>query len=46
MNSSFVSFTKLVESRNLETYVDEVGNLIIRKNATQGKEHVSGVILQ
>ncbi|EPZ4377030.1 aminoacyl-histidine dipeptidase, partial [Acinetobacter baumannii] len=34
------------ESRNLETYVDEVGNLIIRKNATLGKEHVSGVILQ
>lgn len=34
------------ESRNLETYVDEVGNLIIRKNATAGKEHVSGVILQ
>lgn len=34
------------ESRNLETYVDEVGNLIIRKNATAGKEHVSGIILQ
>ncbi|EPL5293548.1 aminoacyl-histidine dipeptidase, partial [Acinetobacter baumannii] len=34
------------ESRNLETYVDEVGNLIIRKDATAGKEHVSGVILQ
>ncbi|EXT71757.1 xaa-His dipeptidase family protein [Acinetobacter sp. 25977_10] len=34
------------ESRNLETYVDEVGNLIIRKDATTGKEHVSGVILQ
>lgn len=34
------------ESRNLETYVDEVGNLIIRKNATTGKEHVPGVILQ
>ncbi|MGE8608768.1 MAG: aminoacyl-histidine dipeptidase, partial [Acinetobacter baumannii] len=34
------------ESRNLETYVDEVGNLIIRKNATLGKEHVPGVILQ
>ncbi|MGP4882719.1 hypothetical protein ACTXQV_65940, partial [Klebsiella pneumoniae] len=29
------------ESRNLETYVDQVGNLIIRKNATLGKEHVS-----
>ncbi len=28
------------ESRNLETYVDEVGNLIIRKDATAGKEHV------
>ena len=34
------------QSRNLETYVDEVGNLIIHKNATAGKEHVSGVILQ
>ncbi|MGV8293908.1 hypothetical protein ACV36C_34010, partial [Pseudomonas aeruginosa] len=34
------------ESRNLETYVDEVGNLIIRKDETTGKEHVSGVILQ
>lgn len=34
------------ESRNLETYVDEVGNLIVRKNATTGKEHVPGVILQ
>lgn len=34
------------EGRNLETYVDEVGNLIIRKDATAGKEHVVGVILQ
>jgi dipeptidase D len=34
------------EQRDLETYVDEVGNLIIRKAATVGKEHVAGVILQ
>lgn len=30
----------------LETYVDEVGNLIVRKPATKGKENVKGVILQ
>lgn len=34
------------EQRNLETYVDDVGNLIIRKAATAGKEQVTGVILQ
>lgn len=34
------------EQRNLETYVDEIGNLIIRKAATKGKEQVAGVILQ
>ena len=34
------------EQRNLETYVDDVGNLIIRKVATAGKEQVTGVILQ
>lgn len=34
------------EQRNLQTYVDNVGNLIIRKAATAGKEHVAGVILQ
>ncbi|MGA6135303.1 aminoacyl-histidine dipeptidase [Acinetobacter dispersus] len=34
------------EQRNLETYVDDIGNLIIRKAATAGKEHVAGVILQ
>ncbi|EXB46851.1 aminoacyl-histidine dipeptidase [Acinetobacter sp. 1000160] len=34
------------EQRNLETYVDDVGNLIIRKAATAHKEHVAGVILQ
>ncbi|VXA54633.1 aminoacyl-histidine dipeptidase (peptidase D) [Acinetobacter proteolyticus] len=34
------------EQRNLETYVDDIGNLIIRKAATEGKEHVAGVILQ
>lgn len=34
------------EQRHLETYVDEIGNLIIRKAASAGKEHVAGVILQ
>ncbi|MEO3358379.1 aminoacyl-histidine dipeptidase [Acinetobacter haemolyticus] len=34
------------EQRNLETYVDNIGNLIIRKAATAGKEQVAGVILQ
>ncbi len=34
------------EQRNLETYVDGIGNLIIRKAATAGKEQVAGVILQ
>lgn len=34
------------ESRGLETYVDHIGNLIIRKPAVSGKENVKGVILQ
>ena len=34
------------EQRGLETSVDKVGNLIIRKAATVGKEHAIGVILQ
>lgn len=34
------------EQRNLETYVDDIGNLIIRKAATADKEQVAGVILQ
>lgn len=34
------------EQHNLETYVDDIGNLIIRKAATTGKEQVAGVILQ
>ncbi|WHR57801.1 aminoacyl-histidine dipeptidase [Acinetobacter haemolyticus] len=34
------------EQRNIETYVDDIGNLIIRKAATAGKEQVAGVILQ
>ncbi|WP_339352700.1 aminoacyl-histidine dipeptidase [Acinetobacter beijerinckii] len=34
------------EQRNLETYVDDIGNLIIRKAAIVGKEQVAGVILQ
>ena len=32
--------------RGLDYLVDEVGNLIIRKPATPGREHVPGVILQ
>lgn len=34
------------EQRKLQTYVDDIGNLIIRKAATPGKEQVAGVILQ
>jgi dipeptidase D len=34
------------ESLNLETIVDEVGNVIIRKPATEGMENRQGVILQ
>lgn len=34
------------EQCNLETYVDDIGNLIIRKAATAGREQVAGVILQ
>lgn len=34
------------EQHNLETYVDDIGNLIIRKAGTKGKEQVAGVILQ
>lgn len=34
------------EQRNLETYIDGIGNIIIRKAATAGKEQVAGVILQ
>ncbi len=34
------------EQLGLETYVDQVGNLMIRKAASQGKEHVTGVVLQ
>lgn len=34
------------EQRNLETYIDGIDNLIIRKVATAGKEQVAGVILQ
>ena len=32
------------EQHNLETYVDDIGNLIIRKAATKGKEQAAGVI--
>ncbi|WP_130802069.1 aminoacyl-histidine dipeptidase [Acinetobacter ihumii] len=34
------------EQLGLETYVDQVGNLIIRKAASKGKEQVTGVVLQ
>lgn len=34
------------EQRSLDTYIDEIGNLIIRKAARAGKEQVTGVILQ
>ena len=34
------------ESRGLETKVDETGNVIIRKPATKGYEHLKTVILQ
>ncbi|MFT5300313.1 MAG: dipeptidase D, partial [Mariniblastus sp.] len=34
------------ESLNLETIVDEIGNVIIRKPATAGMENRQGVILQ
>ena len=34
------------ESRGLETIVDEIGNVIIRKPATAGYEHLETVILQ
>jgi len=34
------------EQRKLQTYVDDIGNLIICKTATAGKEQVAGVILQ
>lgn len=34
------------KSRGLETYIDHIGNLIIRKPAVSGKENVKGVILQ
>ena len=34
------------QKNNLETIVDEIGNVIIRKPATQGMENRQGVILQ
>lgn len=34
------------EQRGLNTYVDKIGNLIIRKPASRGMEQVTGVILQ
>lgn len=33
-------------AKGLETYIDRIGNLIIRKAATKGMEDVAGVILQ
>ncbi len=42
-----IAFTKKFgEELGLETLVDEVGNVIIRKPATQGMENRKGVILQ
>ncbi len=37
---------KFGENLNLETIVDEVGNVIIRKPATEGMENKKGIILQ
>lgn len=34
------------KSHGLETIKDEVGNIIIRKEATKGMEHLKGVVLQ
>jgi dipeptidase D len=34
------------ESRGLETLIDEIGNVLIRKNATPGYENKEGIILQ
>ncbi len=34
------------EDRNLETFVDHIGNVIIRKPATSGMENRMGIILQ
>lgn len=34
------------EKHNLETKVDQIGNVLIKKNATPGKEHLKTVILQ
>lgn len=34
------------ESRGLETIVDEAGNVLIRKSATNGMENASGIVLQ
>lgn len=42
-----ISFLKeFGENRGLETLVDEIGNVIIRKNATKGMENRPTVILQ
>lgn len=38
--------TEFGKERGLETYVDKVGNVIIRKPATKGMEKRKGVILQ
>lgn len=37
---------KFGQDLNLETIVDEVGNVVIRKPATKGMENLKGVILQ
>ncbi len=37
---------KFGESLNLDTHVDHIGNVIIRKQATAGREHHTPVVLQ
>ena len=37
---------KFGEDLNLETIVDEIGNVIIKKPATEGMENRKGIILQ
>lgn len=38
--------TDFAESHGLEYKVDEAGNVLIRKNASAGKEHLKTVVLQ
>jgi len=43
IREAIIDFAKKL---NLETYVDEIGNLIIRKPATKGMENHRGLVLQ